>query len=95
MNRGVTEERKQILVRGAGQRMDVVSKQSFQYHGYRPITEARSIWIFTRRPGASTDGGGGVVNERSVLKLVWLKLRWLGVSDGIDLQTDRRQQWKS
>ena len=46
------------------------------------------------QPGASTDSGGGVVNERSVLKLVWFKLRWLGVSDKIDLQIDRRQQWK-
>ena len=96
LDQGVREESKHILVRGADRRLDVVS--SFQYLGYRPITEAGSIWIFTRQElGDSTNGGGGggVVNERSILKLVWFKLRWLGVSDEIDLQIDRLQQWKS
>ena len=96
MGQGVTEERKQILMRGADWRLDVVSKQSFQYLGHKLISKAGSIWIFTRQPGASMDSFGRVINERSVLKLVWFKLRWLGVSDGIHLQIDHRlQQWKS
>ena len=94
-DRGVTEERrKQILVRRrseAGCGFQTEFPVSWTGRSQRP----GAFWVFTRHPGASTDGSGGVVNERSVLTLVWLKLRWLDGSVGIQLQIERRKQWKS
>ena len=72
----------------------MVSKQSFQYLGQANHRSWERFGFLLATRELRRAAVLSTREERSVLTLVWLKLRWLDVSEGIQLQIERRQQWK-